>query len=342
MAFSSDGTSLAVSWKDGTLARWDTATLSEQWRVDAEIARETIAVSDGKTLLVATDFDLEIRDFETGSLRGAIPVPDGYVKDMAITDDGRMALLGCDDGSLQLMDLLRKKTQWRVKAHGLSASNLHILPHAERGISASIDGALKVWDLKRRYRPVAGAHSGTVFGAALTPDGTRAATVSADHSVVFWDIKTGHSIKAVSAHRQRVLRVCVSDNGALACSASDDGTVGLWDLRDGTLLHRFGEHKDRVFALAMTPDGSRIISGSWDHTVRVWETTGNRALTPLSFHNDGVHEVAISDDGRVALSCDGKPACVVWDVDRGERRRILESSSGVHHRLSCTLGCRVA
>ena len=85
-------------------------------------------------------------------------------------------------------------------------------------------------------------HSGPVNDVAWSPDGTRLATASHDHTIRVWS-SSGSVLHQLVGHTDRVHAVAWSPDGERLASGSSDGTVRLWPDPVGvpTLLERVQE-----------------------------------------------------------------------------------------------------
>ena len=86
----------------------------------------------------------------------------------------------------------------------------------------------------RRFR---GGHVGRVNAVALSNDGTRLASASADGTARLWDVATGRELRALLGHRGEVKAVAFSPDGGRVLTGANDG-VRLWDAGRGELLAR--------------------------------------------------------------------------------------------------------
>jgi len=73
---------------------------------------------------------------------------------------------------------------------------------------------------------------------AFTPDGSRLASGSYDHTVRLWDAKTGQELQKLEGHTDSVSAVAFAPDGFRLASASDDHTVRLWDAKTGQELQK--------------------------------------------------------------------------------------------------------
>jgi WD40 repeat protein len=61
----------------------------------------------------------------------------------------------------------------------------------------------------------------------VSPDGSRAATASADKTVRLWDLSSGES-RLLGEHEDEAVSVAFSPDGKRVLSGSRDGTARLW------------------------------------------------------------------------------------------------------------------
>jgi WD domain, G-beta repeat/TIR domain len=156
--------------------------------------------------------------------------------------------------------------------------------------------------------------------AAISPDGHRLASASADHTVRLWDADTGQPLgQPLTGHTNSVTSVVFSPDGHRLTSASGDKTVRLWDADTGQPLQTLTGHTNVVFGVAFSPEGHRLASASWDDTVRLWNAdTGQPIGQPLTGHTNRVNKVAFSPDGHRLASASSDNTVRLWNVDSGQ------------------------
>ena len=113
-----------------------------------------------------------------------------------------------------------------------------------------------MWDLEsgQLVRTLEG-HTHSVTAVVLMPDGRRAISGSADHTLRMWDLEKGQLVRTLEGHTDWVTAVVVTPDGRRAISGSADRTLRMWDLEGGQSAHALAGHADSVTAVALMPDG---------------------------------------------------------------------------------------
>jgi WD40 repeat protein len=170
-------------------------------------------------------------------------------------------------------------------------------------------------------------HIGSVNAVAVTPDGHRAVSASADGMLRVWDLESGRTVRRLEGHTGWVNAVAVAPDGRRAISASGDETLRIWDLDTGETIRQLQGHLGRVRAVAVTPDGCRAVSASADRTLRVWDLDTGQTIRQLQGHLGRVRAVAVTPDGCRAVSGSADRTLRLWDLESGQTIRTLEGHS---------------
>ena len=183
-------------------------------------------------------------------------------------------------------------------------------------------------------------HAKGVRDVALSPDGTRLASVDWDNAVKLWDVS--------STKEQRTIRLTdfsgmafSPDGTRLATADRFDRRVSVWDTRSGEKLYSILSHARIVTAVAFSPAGNTLAAAGGerrdpDLSVRLWPGQTDPAATTFRGHESGVWSAAFLPDGeRVSRpagpattgrgrSCCGTPGPAAAPVVRGaHEHRIL-------------------
>jgi hypothetical protein len=172
-------------------------------------------------------------------------------------------------------------------------------------------------------------HTDKVWSVAISLDGKRIITGSADGTMKVWDAQTGKEILSLKGHTGPVNSVAISADGKRIVSGSKDKMAKVWDAQTGKeLLSLDGHHWHLVSSVAISADGNRIVSGSYDHTVKLWDARSGKALLTLEGHTSEVSSVAISADGSHIVSTSGDQT-LVWDAQTGKAVLSLMGHTGL-------------
>ena len=134
----------------------------------------------------------------------------------------------------------------------LGASGMAILPAGPALGAAAPDDRLLI-------RTIEG-HSRHVWRVAMTPDGRRAISGSADKTARVWDLRTG-KLQATLEHSNVVQSVAISPDGRFALTGAGslifglgDNAAMLWSLETNQQVRSFLGHTGPVKAVAFVPD----------------------------------------------------------------------------------------
>jgi tRNA A-37 threonylcarbamoyl transferase component Bud32 len=202
-----------------------------------------------------------------------------YVAGIARADDqvqaGNHALANQMLESVGIMDVrgweyrhLRNRadgTPVTLRWHSDAVRSLSYSPDGSHLVSASEDGAVRVWDT------ITGAdvltlpgHKKAVKSIIYSPDGSHLASASDDSTVKVWSAWTGAEVITLHGHKGPVESISYSPDGRRLASASDDKTVKIWDARGGAAILTLDGHSDSVRSVSFSPDGRRLASASDD------------------------------------------------------------------------------
>jgi dipeptidyl aminopeptidase/acylaminoacyl peptidase len=178
---------------------------------------------------------------------------------------------------------------------------------------------------------------------AYSPDGSRIASASWDHTVKVWDARSGTEIATLRGHKAQVTSVAFSSDGSRIASASWDQTVKVWDARSGTEIATLRGHGAQVSSLAYSPDGSRIAGALTDSTVKLWDARSGVEIIALRGHTNLVTSVAYSPDGSRIASASWDGMVKVWEVRTGTEIATLRGHTGFVYSVAYSPdGSRIA
>jgi WD40 repeat protein len=206
--------------------------------------------------------------------------------------------------------------------HGRYVTSVRLA--GDLAISGGYDGRLLWWDLSnRRLVRSVPAHGRWIRQLAVSPDGTRLASVGDDMVCRLWDVASGAQLRELHGHAARTpthftsaLYACAfSPDGNRLATCDRPGHVVVWDVPSGQQL--------------VALDAPTLYT--WDGVQRIRSIGGPRAL---AFSPDGLY-LAIGGVGQIgnvdALEGPSRVEVYAWKT----RQRVLEftGANGIINRL---------
>ncbi len=236
VAFSPDGTRLASGSDDQTVKLWDAATGKETQSLKGHTSRVTVvAFSPDSRRLASASWDTTVKvwDAQTAQELFTFKRHARKVRCLVFQPDGRQLASAGWDGKVKVWDTATGRETRSVETD----SDVGALAFSALALSVATTGeyaTLKVWssesgklDLTFKLR----GHIDAVKSVTFSPDGTRLASGSNDHTVKLWDTATGQEVLTLKGHESPVIRLAFSPDGRRLASASSDRTVKVWDAR---------------------------------------------------------------------------------------------------------------
>jgi WD40 repeat protein/serine/threonine protein kinase len=250
-----------------------------------------------------------------------------WVRAVAFSPDGRLALSGSLDHSMRLWELMSGRELGRFEKHTGAVLAVAFSPNGRYAVSGGVDQTVHVWDVDSGWelRCLTG-HAELVTSVVFLPDGRHVLSASRDRTVRLWDVGGGRELGRLVGHAGDVNTVAVSADGRLAVSGGADRTLRVWDLATGRELRclRSRQARDQgpvVTAAALAPDSQHVLAAGSDHALVLWDLEAGREVRRYAGHTDWVTSVALSPDGRRAVSGGQDRTLRLWEVATGQELR---------------------
>jgi WD40 repeat protein/serine/threonine protein kinase len=168
---------------------------------------------------------------------------------------------------------------------------------------------------------------GPVSSVAISPNGQRIVTGSADQTARVWDAATGKELLTLKGHSAAINSVAFSPDGQRIVTGSADQTAKVWDAATGKERLTLKGHSAAINSVAFSPDGQRIVTGSADQTANVWAANSGKERLTLKGHSAAISSVAFSPDGQCIVTGSADQTAKVWDAPTGKERLTLKGHS---------------
>lgn len=237
----------------------------------------TLALSeDNSTLLSGSGESVKIWDLSRQKC--LVSIESGYCLCSAWFPGDKFVVVGCRDGSLQLMDVLGSELVSSVKAHEGSVWTCYLKDQVL--YTGSADCTVKFWTLDLQNRELRN------FDQLVLKD--------------------------------EVLFLKVTWDARLICVALLDCTIQVLYADSHKLLFSLYAHKLPVTCFDITYDCTLLVSGSSDKNLKVWGLDYGDCRKSIIAHSQGITDVKCLNNTHFAFSTSRDFLIKYWDLDKKE------------------------
>lgn len=294
MAFSPDGSLLALNNGSRGVALWDLAANSEvllegSFRSDAELHFS----ADGAWLgAVGSDNSVYLWDVANNSAGATLAGHTSTLESFSFNPDATLLASGAADRSLRF---------WNP-ADGTEIANITTIGEED------LDYVNKV---------------------LFSPDGSLLASGHSDGQIILWDAASQTPSLEISSE-DGVADLAFSPDGSQLISVHDDNSIHAWEVSSGSLLASAVGHTAYMNALTFSPDSSTLAFTDYHDNLWLWNSAEMSEINGAILIAGGgdtsttnLEGVAYSSDGSLIASIDGF-AVKLYDAATQQLRFELE------------------
>lgn len=284
LEFSPDGTKLASGSKDKTVRLWDTDTNEEL----AILHKHTGWInalafsSDGKILASgSTDKMVNLWDADTGELIATFTGHLNGIVALSFSPDGKTLASGSADGTIKFWNTETKDLlPISITGHTKWVKAVSFTEESSALVSVAFNGIIDFWDLNTWQKTGSqnAVHRDLLRGSALSPDGTKLASVGAKATMFF---EAGGSDATLSTHS--------ADRQVRLTEARTGRELAILDETDGIM--------DAGNSMAFSPDGKTVAFDS-SGKIYLWNTETGNSINISLIDEENVPENPNNADGN--------------------------------------------
>ncbi len=325
-AFRPDGAALVTASDDGTARLWNATTgalLATLAGHRGPVHAAAYSPDGARVLTASDDRTAKLWDATSGAVLASLEGHSGAVVSAAFSPDGTLVVTASDDRTAKLWDAATGELLASYEGHRNSLRSARFTPDGAQILTVSNDGTAKLWQVTARRVRWAPSGAAKPARVALSPDGSKLATIAAAASEVeLWDARSGERLATLRGHSGEVAAVAFDAAGARVVTSGADRTAKVWDATTGALLHSL-EHPAAVASAAFSADGARLVTSSEGPRLWIWSAASGELLG--KFAREGAEQpVRLSKDGTRILIANLMGRASIRRVDTGETLVELE------------------
>jgi len=226
--------------------------------------------------------------------------------------DGRHVLSLGSDG-VELWTVPDGRRVWQTKLGG-AAYEAAFAPDGKT-MFVSFGRQLAVLDAEKgTERMVLSGHGDDIMDIAVSDDGTRVLTASADRTARLWDVASGAVIASL-VHEGHLVKGWLSPDGSRVATAAEEGRVSLWHVAgqpDGPVLLAPPD-QIRLRSARVSPDGRFLAGASSYGDLHVWAMPAGAIHRHVQrAHADQIRRAVFSADGRRIATASEDGTAAIW------------------------------
>ncbi|MFL7892219.1 MAG: toll/interleukin-1 receptor domain-containing protein [Anaerolineales bacterium] len=337
LAFSPDGSTLALGNYDGSIIFWDMeddVQIGEPLQAHSSRVTSLVYSPDGSILASGSeDRTIKLWDTQSGEmLTEPLHGHNENISSLAFHPGGGMLVSGADDHKVILWNLSQDSLiSETLNDHSGTVWSVVYSPDGSQLASAGVDGTIIVRDLSLEEGDmVLRGHEGQIYALDFGPLGNLLASGGQYGKVFLWDASTGEQIgPPLSGPTGPVISLAFSPGGETLAAGSMDTTITLWDVASGEMKgESIDQHPGMVTNLVFNPVDGTLASTSCTHPdesycnqgeIGLWDISG-KEITGRTFpgHTHYIYGLDFSPDGTLLATGSADKTILLWDAANGE------------------------
>ena len=333
-----------LSGDGGTLYLWDVDSAKEISNVDHPgMIRSLALAGDGRHAIAGIGKIVHQWDMEEKKQGKRLEGP-AMVVAVALSPDGKRALTGGVDKKMRLWDLSTGAEIYCFEGHTKPITTVAFAPNGRQALSGSDDKTIRLWQLPTDVKAVKGVprvlqplatseqHSDAVSHLAVSRDGTKVVSYSADKLLRFWELDAGTFKPGWKQEMPRVQGLALDPSGKKALLAiGGNSKLSLVDTETQKVKDSPGIYSAKV--VEFSTDGRRYLVGDRAGGFALFSWPGGGSLRSFSGRDHPIRQLCFSGDGERILSSGDDHSVRLWNSTNADELKKLSAFAAAKKRF---------
>lgn len=233
-----------------------------------------------------------------------------------IHDEG-LLIAGCGNGSMHVIDVVRKKELHHFTVHTKGIYDFHYDASTKQLLVLGGDGWLSTWSVPDfKLLQKVQLSDGKLRQLACSEQYHSYAITSSDGNVYVLDKTTLVLHKVINAHEQGATSVAWHPTKPVLLSGGRDALLKVWNVKSNyEMLMELPAHNYAIYSIVFDKINGLLATGSRDKTIKIWNSATMDMLQRIDVksggHTHSVNKLVWQNGALISAGDDRK--IIVWE-----------------------------
>jgi WD40 repeat protein/tRNA A-37 threonylcarbamoyl transferase component Bud32 len=235
--------------------------------------------------------------------------------------------IGTSGSDLVIVPVASSEKRVTLRGHSTRIQALAVSADGQTAATADLDQSIIVWDLaaKTAIRTIREPGLNSLLSLAISPDGSRVASIAATGSAHIWDARNAPEETRLAWPRR--LRTTAVPDRRLVVYSNNDRQFGVWDQQEGkdaftresALRYKaFAFNRDQSLLAVAAPTEADAKRSIFSQSIQVMAARSGEPVASFRAHQGHGIRLCFADHADQILSAGDDGQTILWDARRGE------------------------